>query len=112
MGAKIAHVVVSVDDVLVDLVLGAHTCKQLDLSPGDLITINITKDESRHGAKEICLPRIITEAEWKKLEIANIQAALDQSNGKVCGPNGAAALLGLNKNVVFYRMQRAGIKAK
>ena len=51
-----------------------------------------------------------TEKEWRRLERENLLAALKAAGGKVAGPNGAAALLGLNHNTLTSRLRALGLK--
>ena len=44
-------------------------------------------------------------------ERAHIAATLRETNGKIGGPQGAAALLGLARTTLLYRMQRLGISS-
>ncbi len=53
---------------------------------------------------------VLTDAELRELERANLAAALEQSEGKVYGPGGAAERLGLKPTTVASRMQRLGLK--
>lgn len=43
------------------------------------------------------------------VERAHILATLELTHGVVAGPNGAAALLGLNRSTLLFRMRRLGI---
>ena len=51
-----------------------------------------------------------TEAEWQRLERDNVLAALKAAGGRVAGPRGAAALLGMNPNTLASRMRALGLK--
>ncbi|MGE5815525.1 MAG: helix-turn-helix domain-containing protein [Acidobacteriota bacterium] len=42
----------------------------------------------------------------------NLLAALKASGGKVSGPHGAAALLGMNPNTLTSRLRALGLKKK
>lgn len=52
---------------------------------------------------------IMTEDERRELDKRNILAALAQSQGKIAGQDGAAALLGLKATTLRSRMQALGI---
>jgi formate hydrogenlyase transcriptional activator len=43
-------------------------------------------------------------------ERQEIVAALEKTNWKVAGPNGAAALLGMNRSTLQSRMQKLGVR--
>ncbi len=43
-------------------------------------------------------------------ERQEIVATLEKTNGKVAGPNGAAALLGMNRSTLQSRMQKLGVR--
>ncbi|PCJ27532.1 MAG: Fis family transcriptional regulator [SAR86 cluster bacterium] len=52
----------------------------------------------------------LTNDEFKELEKANIIAALQHSNWKTWGDNGAAVLLGIKASTLAYQMKMFGIK--
>ena len=54
---------------------------------------------------------ILTEAEFRELEKANLRAALEQAGGRVSGPGGAAALLGIKPSTFTYRLQKYRLKS-
>ncbi len=54
----------------------------------------------------------LTEAQFNQRERHNVLAALQRSGGKVYGPSGAAALLGLNATTLAYRIKKWGINPK
>jgi transcriptional regulator with GAF, ATPase, and Fis domain len=49
--------------------------------------------------------RELTDAEVRRLEAENIRAALRQAKGKVSGPEGAAALLGIKPTTLSSRIK-------
>jgi transcriptional regulator with GAF, ATPase, and Fis domain len=57
-------------------------------------------------------PRVafVPEAEWRTKERENVLAALQTAGGKVYGPGGAAALLGLKPTTLASRMKALGIR--
>ena len=54
-------------------------------------------------------PAIMTSAEMRDHERANILAALDACNGKVFGRNGAAELLDIRPTTLASRMKSLGL---
>ncbi len=52
---------------------------------------------------------VLTDAEMRALERANLIAALRQAKGRVWGEGGAAVLLGLKPSTLTYRMRTFGI---
>jgi transcriptional regulator with GAF, ATPase, and Fis domain len=52
---------------------------------------------------------ILTATEWRRSEKANLEAALQASNGKVYGHDGAAALLGVRPTTLVSRLKALGI---
>jgi transcriptional regulator with GAF, ATPase, and Fis domain len=54
-------------------------------------------------------PTVKTDAEIRKIEADNIRSALRATNGKVSGPTGAAALLGLKPTTLASRIKALGI---
>jgi len=52
---------------------------------------------------------VLTMAEMRELERANIERALAQSNGQVYGTRGAAALLGMKPTTLWSRLRSLGI---
>jgi transcriptional regulator with GAF, ATPase, and Fis domain len=54
--------------------------------------------------------RVLSMAELAKLERKNIQRALAQAGGKVSGPDGAAARLGINPSTLSSRLRALGLR--
>lgn len=52
---------------------------------------------------------ILTIDELHHMSIDNMRAALDQTKGKIYGPNGAAALLQIKPTTLISRMKKAGL---
>ncbi len=59
--------------------------------------------------ESITTQRLLTDAEVRDFEASNIKAALIECHGKVYGPNGAAALLGLKPTTLNSRIKALGI---
>lgn len=56
--------------------------------------------------------KLLTSQEMEKFERENMVKALEQTNWKVSGKNGAADLLGINPSTFVSRMKTLGIKRK
>ncbi|MBU2501121.1 sigma 54-interacting transcriptional regulator [bacterium] len=54
--------------------------------------------------------RVLTDAEFRDLERANIARALEASGGKIAGKGGAAELLGLKPNTLASRIKALGVE--
>jgi len=54
---------------------------------------------------------IITEAEWRRRERANLAAALRHAGGRIYGAGGAASLLGVKPSTLSSRLKSLGIQA-
>ena len=52
---------------------------------------------------------VLTMAEMRELERANLERALAQCNGQVYGTRGAAALLGMKPTTLWSRLRSLGI---
>ena len=57
-------------------------------------------------------PVVLNEAEMQDLLRENTRAALRLTNGRVYGPEGAAALLGVNPNTLASRIKRLGLAGR
>ena len=55
---------------------------------------------------------VLTEAQLRQLERENLRRALEASNGKVHGPEGAAEFLGMKPTTLVSRLKAMGIKRK
>ena len=55
---------------------------------------------------------LLTPADLKRLERDSIRAALDQSGGRIFGPDGAAALLGMKPTTLASRVKAIGLGAR
>jgi PAS domain S-box-containing protein len=56
--------------------------------------------------------RVLSMAELEQLERKNFERALAQAGGKVSGPNGAAARLGINPSTLTSRLRALGIAGR
>lgn len=63
-----------------------------------------------HAAPKSSGKEILTEVEMRRMERENIIAALNHTNWRVFGANGAAALLGLKPTTLASRMKKYGIE--
>ncbi|QRK12442.1 sigma 54-interacting transcriptional regulator [Archangium violaceum] len=55
------------------------------------------------------VPTFVTDAEFRRRERENLQAALDAAGGRIYGREGAAALLGIRPTTLASRMKALGI---
>ena len=55
--------------------------------------------------------RILTEAQMRQMEKANLKAALERTNWLIYGSRGAAALLGIKPTTLISRLKRFGLYA-
>jgi serine/threonine protein kinase len=76
----------------------------LKLSTEELHLRTDTRPLSKDGNRS--LRRTLEDAERRE-----IVAALEKTMGKVGGPNGAAALLGMSRSTLLFRMQKLSISA-
>jgi formate hydrogenlyase transcriptional activator len=76
----------------------------LQLSMEELRLRTDTRPQSKSGNGS--LRRTLEDAERRE-----IVAALEKTIGKVGGPNGAAALLGMSRSTLLFRMQKLSISA-
>lgn len=53
---------------------------------------------------------VLTEEDMARLQARNIEMALERCNGKIYGPEGAAALLGLKPTTLSTRIKKKGIR--
>jgi formate hydrogenlyase transcriptional activator len=86
------------------------------LSPGPSLKVSLTDLKSR---MEPVVQRLEPPAGngngnmqsvLDETERAQILSALDQANGVVSGPEGAAARLGMKRSTLQFRMQKLGIR--
>jgi formate hydrogenlyase transcriptional activator len=87
---------------LVERAVIVSTGSVLNLSMEELQLSANRPPVSSHGNGN--LPATLEEAERQE-----IVAALGKTIGKIAGPNGAAALLGLSRSTLQSRMQKLGI---
>ncbi len=55
--------------------------------------------------------RVLTESEMRASEAGNLRRALEVTSGKIYGPDGAAALIGLKPTTLISRLKAYGIAA-
>ena len=66
---------------------------------------------AQQRARRSCDPEeVVPEREMKRRERDNLIAALEQASGKIYGPNGAAALLGIKPTTLAARLKTFGLK--
>jgi transcriptional regulator with GAF, ATPase, and Fis domain len=63
-------------------------------------------------SKNVSIPRLMTQDELQKLEIQNIQLALQKANGKVFGENGAAQLLDIPPTTLSSKLKKFGLNTR
>jgi formate hydrogenlyase transcriptional activator len=86
------------------------------LSPGPALKVSLADLKSRvepAAVKRLEAPRAVENGNIQNVldetERAQILRALDQSQGVVSGPEGAAARLGMKRSTLQFRMQKLGI---
>jgi transcriptional regulator with GAF, ATPase, and Fis domain len=52
---------------------------------------------------------VVSDAEMRRRERANLVAAIDRCRGKIYGSDGAAALLGMKPTTLASRLKKLGI---
>jgi formate hydrogenlyase transcriptional activator len=91
------------------------------LSPGPALKVSLADLQSRAepGTRRLKAPEVVTQAieagadmqsVLDETERAQILRALSQSKGIVSGTEGAAALLGMKRSTLQFRMQKLGIR--
>jgi transcriptional regulator with GAF, ATPase, and Fis domain len=83
-------------------------------SDGPSLRVELPNSAGRDNATaqptESDADRIYTDAELRRLQRANIIQALKATDGKVSGPDGAAALLGIKPSTLSSRIKSMGIQ--
>jgi len=76
------------------------------VSPGGSMPVSAASDvpESRQ--------EFVTDAEFREREKENMISVLRHANGRVWGPSGAAALLGIKPSTFTYRMNALGLRTQ
>ena len=77
-------------------------------------SVFLHQDEARaDAARDVigtAVREIVTDAEMKHRERANLRAALDETGWKISGPDGAAELLGLRPTTLTSRIKKLGLE--
>ncbi|NNU81755.1 sigma 54-interacting transcriptional regulator [Halovulum dunhuangense] len=55
---------------------------------------------------------ILTDQDLRQLEVANLISCLRETGGKVFGPDGAAAILGVRPTTLYSRIRKYGIESR
>jgi formate hydrogenlyase transcriptional activator len=80
-------------------------------STGPVLKLSTAELQIRTDAPPVCKHSIGNlRATLEDAERQEIIAALEKTNGKVAGPDGAAALLGMSRSTLQSRMQKRGIR--
>lgn len=86
------------------------------LSPGHSLRLDLSMPDPSHGAMVTTVDevrpggKILTEKEMQEFRRKNIVAALETSEWRVSGPNGAAVLLGIRPTTLADRIKSLGIR--
>ena len=65
--------------------------------------------DSRSSGREVT-HAVIPEVEWRRRERQNIRTALELATGRIYGPDGAAALLGVKPTTLISRLKALGLR--
>ncbi len=79
------------------------------LAAGGPLTLDLPGAPARSAPAPVS-QEVIPEAEWRRREVANLQAALTQAKQRISGPGGAADLLGIHPATLTSRVKVLGIK--
>jgi transcriptional regulator with GAF, ATPase, and Fis domain len=79
-------------------------------SQGDAVQFDVTPSSIERQERSEPDRPYRTEDEWRRMERDNLRAALEASGGRVTGPSGAAALLGMNPNTLSSRLRALGLR--
>ena len=83
------------------------------LSRGETLRLDgiLSEPETRptSAAEARTARHVITEIEWRRRERENIGTALELANGRIYGPDGAAAMLGLKPTTLMSRIKALGL---
>jgi len=80
------------------------------LDPGGFLKFDLPQQKSAGSAVAVSAAEVIPESEWRKMERANVLAALQKSGFRVSGEGGAAELLGVNPGTLASRLKSLGIQ--
>ncbi len=78
-------------------------------SPGRQLRVDLPEGGGELPSAEPADTEVLTELQVRALEKRNIERALRQSEAKVYGPDGAAALLGIKPTTLLSRIKKLGI---
>jgi transcriptional regulator with GAF, ATPase, and Fis domain len=88
------------------------------LSRGDILRFDglVSEPETTRAKAGMGEPdgvrRIVPEIEWRRRERENVRAALQLAKGRIYGPGGAAAILGLKPTTLVSRLKALGLRNK
>ncbi|MFN0134968.1 MAG: sigma 54-interacting transcriptional regulator, partial [Phycisphaerae bacterium] len=80
--------------------------------PGKLVIENLASEPAGDAAAQAQSPqpdRVLTDADLRALEEDNLRRALQVTNGKIYGPDGAAALLNMRPTTLASRLRKLKI---
>lgn len=77
------------------------------LARGDKLYLSLPGEQGADAARDT-VP-VLTDEALKQQERENLRACLRRTNGKVSGPDGAAALMGIKPATLYSRMRRAHV---
>jgi PAS domain S-box-containing protein len=86
------------------------------LSPGNVLRLDLSMPRAGAVRQQVIVPAvqritgILTEKEMREYQKQNVIAALQETNWRVSGPDGAAELLGVKPTTLADRVRAYGIK--
>ncbi len=88
------------------VILSKGKVLRLDLAMADIL---VGHSDDAALPEQVEPSRVLTDAEFREREKQNMMKALDLSGGRVAGPQGAAALIGIRPSTFTDRMKKYGI---
>ncbi|KQI71428.1 histidine kinase [Loktanella sp. 5RATIMAR09] len=76
------------------------------VSQGEKLVVDIRPDAAPVTRK---ITTLLSEADIEQIRVANTIACLQETSGRVSGPNGAAALLGVKPTTLYSRIKTLGL---
>ena len=86
------------------------------LSPGNVLRLDLSMPDAGVATDSVLThepdssKRVLTETEMREYQKQNLVAALEQTNWRVSGPDGAAELLGVRPTTLADRIRSFGLK--
>jgi transcriptional regulator with GAF, ATPase, and Fis domain len=76
----------------------------------DAVLVEPAETTRAESAPATTMATVIPEIQWQRREHENLRVALELAKGRIYGPDGAAAMLGVKPTTLISRLKALGLR--